>query len=542
VSLRFRDYARHYRRFVVSDFALTAVERRAAAEWRRLALLMVVAAALVAAALVLQTRRRYPADRKAAFASDVEHFKYGSIGSDNTLRGLPYDAFVVLPEVFRHLLPPGAPADYTAFGFIQERVPAGGGTAPPELPIGFSRRTHRLDFAGINCALCHTGVVRGAPGAPALVVPGMPANTVDLWRFFKFLMDAAADERFTAETLLPHMEARRALDGFEKTLYKTQIIPQFRAALLAQRQRVGRIFRDNPPWGPGRVDTFGPYKTIQFGIPLDALPARESIGTADLPSLWNQGAREGMRLHWDGNNDSVRERNFSASFGAGTTPSTVDLEGLFRVEDWVRELPPPPYPFAVDAAQAAAGKRHYLALCHGCHGGRDFRQEFVSRGFPARGPLRLGMVEPLEDLPPQHRTDRHRLDSFTYQLSAHQGLLMAGTPHQLRRFRKTGGYANMPLDGLWARAPYLHNGSVPSVWDLLQPAARRPARFYRGHTVYDKHRLGFRSTAEDLGAEAPRAFLFDTSRPGNANIGHEYGAHELDETQKWELVEFLKTM
>ena len=527
--MRFREYQRFYRQFRAPGYEQTAVERKAASEMRRLALILLALVAAAVLAKILYGRWRYPADRPVKYASEVEHFKYGSIGSDNQLRGLPYDAFVVLPEVFAHLLPPGAPRDYTAFGLIQE--------PGRDLPIGFSRRTQRLDFAGLNCALCHTGVVRlRADSAPEIVV-GMPANTVDLWAFFDFLMKAAADARFTPETLLPYMERRRPLNGFEKALYKAQIIPQFRAALLAQQQQVTRIFGGNPPWGPGRVDTFGPYKAVQYGFPLGRLPGYESIGTADLPSLWNQGARQGMRLHWDGNNDSVRERNFSASFGAGTTPSTVDLDGLFRVERWTSTLRPPRYPFAIDSQRATAGRRHYMQHCYSCHGTQDFAREFVTSGFLAGGPLRLGKVEPLAALEPRHRTDRHRLDSFTYELSAHQATLMAGTPHQLKRFRKTDGYANHPLDAIWARAPYLHNGSVPTMWDLLQTAEKRPRRFYRGYTVYDEKHLGFRSPDADGG----RYFLYDVSRPGNGNGGHEYGAVELSDEQKWELIEYLKT-
>src|SRR5262245_19027063 len=131
------------------------------------------------------------------------------------LRGLPYDLFAVLPEAFEDLLPSGAPHDYTAFGLIQE--------PGHELPIGFSRRRHVIDFAGINCSLCHTGSVREAPGAPPRIILGMPANTVDLWRFFKFLMDAAADRRLTPDVLIPYMQRRRPLSDVEELAYRLEI-------------------------------------------------------------------------------------------------------------------------------------------------------------------------------------------------------------------------------------------------------------------------------------------------------------------------------
>ena len=104
-------------------------------------------------------------------------------------------------------------------------------------------------------------------------------------------------------------------------------------------------------------------------------------------------------------------------------------------------------------------------------------------------------------------------------------------------FRKTNGYANMPLDGFWLRAPYLHNGSVPDLRALLFPE-ERPAVFFRGYDVYDWDRVGFVSR----GASAEREGVpFDTSLPGNASTGHRYGA-DLPTADKLALLEYLKTL
>ncbi len=96
----------------------------------------------------------------------------------------------------------------------------------------------------------------------------------------------------------------------------------------------------------------------------------------------------------------------------------------------------------------------------------------------------------------------------------------------------------MPHDGLWLRAPYLHNGSVPTLTDLLEPPAQRPTRFWRGYDVYDPVKVGFVST----GREAERAGTpYDTSRPGNSNAGHVYGT-TLPPESKRALLEYLKTL
>ena len=129
---------------------------------------------------------------------------------------------------------------------------------------------------------------------------------------------------------------------------------------LALRNRMApSLAADMPQWGRGRVDTFNPYKAIQFNWPLDKLPRSELIGASDYPSLWNQEPREGMHLHWDGDNTSVDERNLSAALGAGVTPVTVDHAAIKRVRDWIWTLPPPEYPYPIDKMTGRAG-RHDL--------------------------------------------------------------------------------------------------------------------------------------------------------------------------------------
>jgi hypothetical protein len=99
----------------------------------------------------------------------------------------------------------------------------------------------------------------------------------------------------------------------------------------------------------------------------------------------------------------------------------------------------------------------------------------------------------------------------------------------------------MPLDGVWLRAPYLHNGAVASLRDLLEPAAKRPKVFYRGNDVYDPTKVGFVSDVSARGES--KFFRFDTSVAGNSNVGHDgksYGT-ELPPRDKDALVEYLKT-
>ena len=113
-----------------------------------------------------------------------------------------------------------------------------------------------------------------------------------------------------------------------------------------------------------------------------------------------------------------------------------------------------------------------------------------------------------------------------------------GRSWKFSKFRSTNGYVAMPLDGLWLTGPFLHNGSVPSLADLLEPVEARPRTFWRGYDVYDPARVGFVTT----GPEAQReGSLLDTSRPGNSNAGHSYGT-ELPASAKRALLEYLKTL
>src|SRR5262249_35959814 len=156
----------------------------------------------------------------------------------------------------------------------------------------------------------------------------------------------------------------------------------------------------------------------------------------------------------------------------GATPDTLDIPRIMRIKRWILTRPPPAYPFPIDYAKVAAGKPIYDRYCAACHdiGARYFCE-----------------VTPLKEL----RTDPERNNAFDEPMAEPMHTIGAGYPWHFHRFRKTDGYANHPLDGVWLRAPFLHNGSVPTLRDLLQPVNQRPATFYRGNDVYDQQNVGF---------------------------------------------------
>jgi hypothetical protein len=99
-------------------------------------------------------------------------------------------------------------------------------------------------------------------------------------------------------------------------------------------------------------------------------------------------------------------------------------------------------------------------------------------------------------------------------------------------------YKARPLEGIWATAPYLHNGSVPTLYDLLQAPEKRPVTFAVGTTVFDSKKVGFDTSPAATG----NTFIFDTRLDGNSNKGHVYGVSALTADQRTELLEYLKSL
>ena len=449
----------------------------------------------------------------AKYADIEDHFKYASIGGEST-SGIPYWIWKVLPVMFPDKLPGEG---YTSLGFIQE--------PGHDLPIGFTKSTYLgLDVVTQNCAICHVGSVRDSSTSQPQVIPAMPSNTVDLGKYIQFVSQVPFDARFNANEMMPQIDALGAnLNPLEKLLYRYIAIPRTRDSLITQASKLTFLERESE-YGPGRVDTFTPYKSLRFNFPVDQLDDDQLNGIGDFPSIWQQRPRQGMQLHWDGNNTSVDERNNSAAL-ALVTPTNINFDSIYRVRDWLWDLPAPTYPYSIDETLAEKGKYLYQNNCASCHA--------------FNGP-EVGKVVPINEI----GTDRHRLDSYTEALVANQytlftGISYRGKDQRFRHFRKTNGYANHPLDGIWLRAPYLHNGSVPTLRDLLEAPEDRPDVFYRGNDVFDPQKVGFVSDiAEEKGQSY---FKFDTTLPGNSNEGHLYGIN-LSSDDKDALVEYMKNL
>jgi hypothetical protein len=481
------------------------------------------------------------------------HYKYGSIGNES-YEGIPYWIWLALPQVFSDHLP-GGEGGYAAFGMYWEEAgtkPDGsfkpGGGPPPtdgqvgySVPVGFSvANVGTIPMVAMNCAQCHTSAVRRPGDVSPTLFPGGPSHQLDPQGYLRFLFKCAHDARFDADHLMEKIQYNVKLNPLEKLIYRYVVIPRTKAGLLDLERQYswtdtlepsdGLEPRDRrTDWGRGRIDPFNPVKFRYLGM---SPKGDNTTGNSDMVPIWNLQPREGMALHWDGLNDTIREVVLSSAIGDGSKKNSIDLAGLQRVENFLRMRKPPRFreffgEGSINDDLVRKGELVYRSeKCGECH---DF------------GGKRTGTIIPIDE--PELRTDPERHKLWGDDAANRYNDFARGYSWKFSHFRGTngpgGGYASVPLDGVWIRAPFLHNGSVPTLHDLLESPDKRPKVFFRGNDLYDVAKGGYVS---DKPADGWRRFTeYDTSLRSNGNGGHTYGT-ALPEADKKALVEYLKTL
>jgi hypothetical protein len=443
-------------------------------------------------------------------ATPEMRFKYGSIGAEFDA-GIPYWIFYVLPRMFPEKLP--GPGGHASLGVPWE--------PGQELPVGFTKKVIGFPRVGNNCAVCHTASYRSKPDEqPTFVVAG-PGQTTNVQAFFRYLVDCARDPRFNADNIMAEIALVTDLDWIDKLAYRYLIIPMTKKRLLEREAQFAWIYRkDFPDWGRGRDDAMNLTKYFMIKAPMD-----DTFGPTDMPSIWNlqkYKAEQGMFMNLAGDSHDAYSVIMDSALGVlGAAPH--DKQAFLGQVKWLHEYllkePAPRYPFVFDKHKAAQGKIVFDQHCASCHAS-------------ARTGTRMLLAE--------IGTDSGRLDSWNKSaaIAANKAVRDMGLERKGLVEETLTGYLIPFLDGIWLRAPYLHNGSVPTLRDLLTPAAERPSVFYRGYDVYDQVNAGFIVQGEDAQRVGSKQ---DASRKGNSNRGHEYGT-TLPATDKEALIEYLKML
>ncbi|MGX1176338.1 di-heme-cytochrome C peroxidase [Pseudomonas sp. R151218B TE3479] len=359
--------------------------------------------------------------------------------------------------------------------------------------------------------------------------------------------------------------------------------------------------------GPGRTDAFGRIANASFGDAISAENYRVANAPVDYPQLWEMWTFDWVQ--WNGSAQQPMARNVGEALGVGATlsffdaqgkplqgdaryPSSVRVRDLNKIEETLQLLKPPVWPEAllgaIDKPLAAKGRALFTENCAGCHVPK------VVQG-PDRPVQQLHML-PVQVIGTDPGTANniadHRFDLTSLQwdpaelakldvqlhpaptepldlsqLSVAKGLAYVTAFVENRAYRDAGvtpverpaldgfglpigvrelrAYKARPLAGVWATPPFLHNGSVPTIYQLLSPQAERASTFYKGTFEYDPRHLGYRTEAFTNG------FLFDTRITGNHNSGHEFRAGErgngvigrlLQPQERWALLEYLKVL
>ena len=498
------------------------------------------------------------------------------------------DRFGFIPGA--NILPVGfaRSADYTDAGMKPLLNPATG---------------QKLTGVGMTCAACHTG--RLTYQGTEILIDGGSALTNSI--LLNKAMDGALRETKYIPPRFDRF-ARRVLGDGASDAAREQLRDQMFHMLL-RRDKVALLeistSGSSPEEGFGRLDALNRIgnQVFSLGMNIDSNYAPRTA-PVHFPHIWSS-----PWYSWVQYNGSIMQpmvRNAGEALGVSarvnlTTPgptlyqSSIPIGHLHWIEDTLAGRPPfpakafsglrsPKWPSlfpAIDQGRVRRGKVLYEELCQGCHlpapntaafwstnhwkqiGGKGDRYLDVKQ-IPVE---RIG-TDPEQAAGMARRTvttsDAVKLKSSSFGLALGEVVenvtnkwYDTRTPpvSQADRDRMNGNrpnwlrtdvaYKARPLNGIWAVPPYLHNGSAPSLYNLLSPMGERPSTVWLGNREYDPHHVGYVNTKIDGGSE------FKTDKPGNLNTGHVFTDETVEKgrigrgltpEERHSIIEYLKTL
>ena len=529
----------------------------------------------------------------ATFKKEAQYFAEVPM----SVKGVPYILFksfpVIFPEIWQDpdFLDLGLPKNPRA----GSGLPIGLGlTEDPQHRLEF----RAMRMVNKACGTCHIGHVKVSP-EKTLLIYGAPNSAYDENAFNRRMLATLNSPRFTYETFSAAFVSSQTrskilknyIGGFlsftsdlavlNAAAASTELFADLRKngqignAVFAAVQKPGKSFDKNDPTKPslshphpGHVDSFG-MGVARGLVARDAIEAgvfAETIlsnfpGMVDYHATFMQKDRGAA--NWDGSQNIAEVRPLITALSQVGDPALMSYEVNIAALEFTRALPAPPFPFPVNGASAARGKLHFQEKCATCHyPGAKTIHPYPETGTSSNR-TRVISAEIRKEIVDLYQRACDYIDSKEtlgkYRLFCHVAEVRNanGTPTSLGRrmtdeelVRLPGtipndetpdskrGYTADPLVGIWARAPYLHNGSVPTLYHLLVPS-ERPAKFVRGDISYDPEKVGFNwQSGQAVGAE------FDTALAGMQNGGHDsdgdYWKNNPDQLS--DLLEYLKTL
>ena len=273
--------------------------------------------------------------------------------------------------------------------------------------------------------------------------------------------------------------------------------------------------------------------TLEWSEELRMDPPPEYVVPSSPPPWWWMKKKNAMFYTASGRGDHTRFMMLASSLCSEGVDEAAAINGMFDdVRAWIASLEAPAWPFAQpDPVLAREGERVFQAACSRCHG--------------TYGPAGVypNLVVGLDEI----GTDPWIAEGATTNTDRFLGWFEDSWYAQGAELTPAPGYVAPPLDGVWATAPYLHNGSVPTI-ELLLNSPSRPQFWTRtfASTDYDPDALGWNFTALDHGKagepdSSERARIYDTTQDGYANTGHTFG-DVLDDDARRAVLEYLKTL
>jgi hypothetical protein len=449
------------------------------------------------------------------------------------------------------------------------------------------------DYVGMTCAACHAGQLKYK--GKLIRIEGGGNNAIDMQGYMR-----AFDEALQA-TLIDPAKFDRLASRLGASSPETK--DKLRKRLESDSTRVHgyaiQQLNTRHPWGPGRMDALA----LIFNRALAFLPGileNSTIAVAPTkpPFLWN--APHGLWTQWRGTVQDPIKRNVQESIGVflpldlsskspaeGLFQSSVPIPDLQRAEDQLERLAPPSWPEdlfgKIDRAKARVGKALFVEHCANCHNVWPYRWTEANKNGKRYIVVGLtpityvgtdrGQLETLRpwsiagnlgnalnnELLPEFRgkpllPSGEFMSSISFavtdravrqlNLTEAQKLDLNGYRVPPTTFPAEAVYKAGPRDGVWATPPFIHNGSVPNLYEMLIPAAERTKTFYLGGD-FDPVRVGLDTKATS------GTFMMDTTLPGNSNAGHSFENSPqgngvvgplLTEDDRWALVEYLKSI